>query len=257
MSVRVLSMVWDGYPGGGTELLALLALADWSDDAGKCYPSISAIARKTRLSRSQAQRIVHQLIDDGFLVVTANALGGAPTQTRHYRIALDRLTGRADATRTSSTHATGSAHAQEGSHPCGERGSTHATQTVSEPSVHVNPVVSVEPTRRKQAKSSTPEDPKGFSECWAAYPKRSGGNSRAEALKAYRARLKAGAEPDALLTGVKRYAAFIAAKGKTGTEFVKQAKVFFGPGEHWMETWALPTEGAGTAGSSDIFKGAL
>ena len=144
MAVRILSLVWDGYPGGGTELLALLALADWSDDAGKCYPSISAIARKTRLSRSQAQRIVHQLIDDGFLVVTANALGGAPTQTRHYRIVLDRLTGRADATPTNSTHATGSVHAtgrthaQEGSHPCGERGSTHATQTVSEPSVHVN-----------------------------------------------------------------------------------------------------------------------
>ena len=37
MSIRVMSAVWDGYPGGGTELLALLALADWSDDNGRCY----------------------------------------------------------------------------------------------------------------------------------------------------------------------------------------------------------------------------
>lgn len=146
MSIKIMSKVWDGYPGSGSELLAMLALADWSDDVGRCYPSISAIARKTRLSRSQAQRIVHQLIDDGFLLVTANALGGSPTQTRHYRIILGSLTGRTDATPTGSAHATGSAgatgstHAQEGSHPCANRGSAHATQTVIEPSLTVKKV---------------------------------------------------------------------------------------------------------------------
>ncbi len=46
MSVRVLARVWDGYPGGGSELLTLLALADWSDDDGHCFPSIQKIAEK-------------------------------------------------------------------------------------------------------------------------------------------------------------------------------------------------------------------
>ncbi|MER2539914.1 MAG: helix-turn-helix domain-containing protein [Azonexus sp.] len=112
----------------------MLALADWSDDNGKCYPSMSSIAKKVRLSKSQAQRVVHGLIDDGFLKVTANALGGSPTQTRNYRIVLDRLTGSAHA--TGSVCATGRTHAAEGSHPCGGRGSAHATQTVSEPSTY-------------------------------------------------------------------------------------------------------------------------
>src|SRR3569623_1789417 len=72
MSVKALSLVWESFPAGGAELLAMLALADWSDDEGRCWPAMAAIARKTRLSRSQAQRIVHQLIADGFLSVTGN-----------------------------------------------------------------------------------------------------------------------------------------------------------------------------------------
>ncbi len=135
MSIKVMTLVWEKFPTGGTELLALLALADWSDDLGRCYPSMSSIARKTRLSRSQAQRVVHRLIDEGFIAVTANALGGSPTQSRHYRISLSRLTSSIHA--TGSIDATGSTHAQEGSHPCADRGSTHATQTVIEPPLTV------------------------------------------------------------------------------------------------------------------------
>ncbi len=145
MAVRVLSMVWDGYPGGGSDLLALLALADWSDDDGRCWPSMAAIAKKTRLSRSQAQRIVHQLIEDGFLAVTGNETGGAPGSTRQYQINLPKLTGRMDA--TGSAHATGRTYAQEGSHGCAETGRTHATQTVIEPSLTVN--------KSEQARSRT------------------------------------------------------------------------------------------------------
>lgn len=90
MAVRVLSQVWDGYPGGGAELLALLALADWCDDMGRCYPSIRSIARKVRLSEKQARRIVHKLAQEGFVKVTGGATGGA--MSRRYQIDLGRLT---------------------------------------------------------------------------------------------------------------------------------------------------------------------
>lgn len=135
MSVRVLAQVWDGYPGGGSELLALLALADWSDDEGRCYPSVAAIAFKTRLSRSQAQRVMHNLIGSGFVSVEGNENGGRPGSTRRYRINLQKMKaerGRAD--ETGSARATGRTDAQEGPHSCAERGRTDATQTVSEPS---------------------------------------------------------------------------------------------------------------------------
>lgn len=86
-------------------------------------------------------------------------------------------------------------------------------------------------------------DPEGFVECWSAYPKRDGGNSRADALKAYRGRLKNGASPVELLAGVKRYAAYCASRDIVGTAFVKQASTFFGPGDHWQELWAVPATG--------------
>lgn len=141
MSIKTMAAVWERFPGGGSELLALLALADWSDDDGRCYPSVAAIAKKTRLSKSQAQRVVHGLIDSGVVLVEGNEAGGAPGATRRYRILVDQLTGRTNATRrgrtgaTGSTNATGRMNAADGSHPCGETGSTHATQTVIEPSI--------------------------------------------------------------------------------------------------------------------------
>lgn len=149
MSIKVMSAVWEHYPAGGSELLALLALADWSDDDGRCFPSVAAIAKKTRLSKSQAQRVMHGLIDAGVVVVEGNESGGAPGSTRRYRVAVSRLTGRmgaiptgsAHATptgrmdATGSAHATGRTHAADGSHGCGETGRMGATQTVIEPSI--------------------------------------------------------------------------------------------------------------------------
>lgn len=138
MAVRILSLVWDKYPGGGTDLLALLALADWSDDEGRCWPSIASISKKIRLSRSQSQRVVHGLIDEGFVKVIGNNDGGAKGASRKYQIILVRLTGSTHA--TGSVDATGSTHAPDGSHPCTNRGSAHATQTVIEPSRTVKKV---------------------------------------------------------------------------------------------------------------------
>lgn len=275
MSIKVMSTVWDAFPGGGSELLALLALADWSDDEGRCWPSIAAIAKKTRLSRSQTQRTVHGLIGTGYVALTGNETGGAPGSTRQYRIVLSSLTGRTDATPTGSAHATGragatgSTHAQDGSHGCTQTGSAHATQTVSEPSVHVNPREQArsaapvgEKTKKRESCAVAPHggDPQGFADCWSAYPKRHGGNSRKEAVIAYRARVRSGATPEDLLAGVKRYAAFIRADGKEGTAYVKQASTFFGPAEHWRELWGSPADADAQAGdwrAKPMFKGAI
>lgn len=131
MSVRVLARVWDGYPGGGSELLTLLALADWSDDDGNCFPSVRKIAEKVRLKERQAQRVVHSLIADGFVLVTGNALGGAPGSSRRYRLNLSRLTG---ASHDTPRRQTGVTEDGDGCHPRRETGVSHDTLTVSEPS---------------------------------------------------------------------------------------------------------------------------
>ena len=91
-----------------------------------------------------------------------------------------------------------------------------------------------------KVKSSTDYSP-AFEEAWQAYPKRSGGNNKLSAFKAWNARIKQGVKPETMLEGVKRYAAFMASEGKIGTSFVKQAATFFGPDRHFDEAWLVET----------------
>lgn len=107
------------------------------------------------------------------------------------------------------------------------------------------------PAGKKTAKkkNSYPED---FEFAWCIYPKRAGGNSKTEAFKAWNARIRDGTTAAELIAGVKRYAAFCEATSKTGTEYIKQAATFFGPGKHYAETWEAPQQGATQPGKSRI-----
>lgn len=138
MSIKIMSQVWEGYPGGGSELLAMLALADWSDDNGKCYPAMSSISKKIRLKERQAQRVVHQLIENGFVQIIGNEFGGAPGASRQYRLVLSRLTGVTHDTPAKSQ--TGVMGDGDGCHGRRLTGVTHDTLTVIEPSITVKKV---------------------------------------------------------------------------------------------------------------------
>ena len=93
-----------------------------------------------------------------------------------------------------------------------------------------------QPQRKLYKRKKTPPipqgedvDPEGFPEAWAAYPKRQGGNPRATAVRAWRARLRAGITAAEMVAGTKRYAEHCRAEGKVGTTFVLMAATFFGP----------------------------
>lgn len=90
MSIKVMAQCWEQSQLAGTDLLMLLALADWSDDAGQCYPSIDKLAQKCRMSRRNAQFILKNLEGSGELSVGRNA-GPPPKFPNLYRINLDAL----------------------------------------------------------------------------------------------------------------------------------------------------------------------
>lgn len=177
----------------GRKLVALKLADHCSDTGGSLFVGMTSIARDCGVSRSQAQRHVHALVDAGLLSVTANAAGGARGTVPHYRLHVERLaepsaTGGTHATRstdaTRSTSATGSANAvpadgvtgcvdatgsagatgstdaPDGSHGCGDgvapmrrTGSTHATQTI------INPVLTItEPSDKTRARKAPAVD---------------------------------------------------------------------------------------------------
>lgn len=69
MSIRVMTTVWDKSTRTGTNLLALLALADRANDDGYCYPGIASIAAKTRIKERQCVNVIQSLEASGELFV--------------------------------------------------------------------------------------------------------------------------------------------------------------------------------------------
>lgn len=99
------------------------------------------------------------------------------------------------------------------------------------------------PDDQKQDEGDKPEPqkiyPNEFEQVWSVYPKRAGGNSKSDAFKAWNARIRDGTTTAEIFAGVVRYAAFVKAEGILNTQYVKQAKTFFGPGMHFSEPWAI------------------
>lgn len=65
MSIKVMSMVWQTEAKlSGSELLVLLAMADYADDnGGTVYPSMASLGKKSRMSADQARRVIKKLVD--------------------------------------------------------------------------------------------------------------------------------------------------------------------------------------------------
>lgn len=85
--------------------------------------------------------------------------------------------------------------------------------------------------------------PDVFEQVWREYPLRAGANPKKSAFSAWKARLREGVPPQVMLDGVRRYARYLAATGKAGTEFVQRATTFFGPDRNFENPWLLPTGG--------------
>ena len=93
MSSRITSLAWR-FPHGGPLLLGLLALADFADDEGLLTHSVKQFAAKLRCSERQARRVLHDLLETGYVAVVGKP-GGAGA-TRQYRIHLELLGATAD-----------------------------------------------------------------------------------------------------------------------------------------------------------------
>jgi hypothetical protein len=169
MSLRVMSSVWEHFPKGGSDLLVMLALADWGDDeGGRIYPSMNAIAKKIRCDRRQAQRIVHKLIDTGYLLSEGNDNGGNRGDTRHYRINLERLTG--DIQPTGDTDVTGDIQTAPRVTPAPSLRVTSRTRTGG---LDVTQTVKEQPlSTSASAPSDDGMNSTGFDLFWQVYPKK-------------------------------------------------------------------------------------
>lgn len=90
MSIYVMSYVWRHAKVSGSELLVLLAMADFADDEGRnIYPSMQSLSEKARLSEKQTRRIVHQLVTENVIeLIEAGGWDGKRNRANEYRIVM-------------------------------------------------------------------------------------------------------------------------------------------------------------------------
>lgn len=67
MSIKIMTAVWDREDLSSTQKLVLLALADWANDDGLCWPSINRLAIKASLTSRAVQKTIRSLEDAGFI----------------------------------------------------------------------------------------------------------------------------------------------------------------------------------------------
>lgn len=85
MSMRMMTQVWERSQHKGSELLLMLAIADNANDQGLAYPSTKTLAKKTRLSNRQVQRLIRVVTRSRELEVS---VGTGPRGCNEYRIHL-------------------------------------------------------------------------------------------------------------------------------------------------------------------------
>lgn len=92
--------------------------------------------------------------------------------------------------------------------------------------------------KQNTGSGSIDSDP-DFERAWEAFPKRAGGNPKALAYRAWKARRGEGATSRELIAAIDAYASYIRVSGKEHTEYVKQCATFLGPDGHWKEKYGV------------------
>lgn len=88
MSIRVMTAVWSKAPYEGGALLVLLAMADWADDSGYCWPSVRTLAKKSRQTERNVRKCLRRMESHGAISVKS---GAGPHSTNLYKIKFEKF----------------------------------------------------------------------------------------------------------------------------------------------------------------------
>lgn len=235
MSMELMVKAMKTKVGNPLRKLVLIKLADNASDKGECWPSYQHIADQCEISKRSVMNHIEDLCVMG-LIRKESRTGPKGNSSNVYFLSLD---GAGDSPPSAANSLGGAGDSLGGSAGAAPRISNSfepVNEPVNEPKTFGTQANASEP--KKASKTQFSDD---FESAWKAYPKRAGGNNKQTAWKAWSARIREGVSAADMHSGVQRYAAFIAATGKTSTEYVKQAATFFGPDRHFSDSWTAPT----------------
>jgi hypothetical protein len=177
-----MSRVWEHGPLRQAERFVLLAIADYANDDGECWPSIAGICRKTCMSERGVQTIIRRLEQSGWLHIS---IGGGRRNCNLYTIKTPHDV------------------PPEPYAPPQMDAKTPHMDTETPQMNAVNPAPHApEPSLTIINHQRTVIADDGFNDFWAVVPKKAG---KGQAAKAWKAAIKK-AHPDAIISAMSDYA---------------------------------------------------
>ncbi|MFV4758015.1 helix-turn-helix domain-containing protein [Citrobacter freundii] len=239
MSMELMVKAMKVKVGNPLRKLVLLKLADNASDHGECWPSYQHIADQCEISKRSVMNHIEALCECG-LVKKELRPGPKGNSSNVYRLDFSSAGDSLGSANRSLPSAGDSLGGSAGAAPR----ISHSFEPVNESDIEpkYNGSSDNDPEKNRSSKENYSNE---FETAWQAYPKRAGGNSKAAAYKAWKARLKDGVKPEDMQAGVNRYAAYVKVMGSAGSQYVKQAATFFGPDRHFEEAWQTPSAPGG------------
>lgn len=195
-----MTWVWANSPYSGERLLLHLALADFANDEGICFPSHGTLARKARCSKGWVSQTVRQMIADGLLVEVEKA-GQGRGKVGRYRLLI-------------------------GDTQCDLSASIGDTPTA----VRSHSDASASYLLNRQEPSDISQQ---FDRLWAAYPRKT---AKGAARRSFERLMRSSDAPslDVLLAAVARYSATV-----SDMKFCAHLATWLN-GERWLDEQTLP-----------------
>lgn len=259
MSVHAISWVQKQSKSRLGARCVAIVLADHADTYGKnSYPTIGTIAAEANVSRREAQYGLRELEDLGEIMKTgATPSGvsiwefpGVSDPSMPAKIAAERSSeggaNRAPQGAQSLHGGANPAPAQSlqggGANPAPQGAQSLHRPLKDEPSLINHPVNRLTSDSDSGKKKKRPTGDERFDDFWSAYPKRSGGNSKAAALQRFVCRVKNDrVDPEEIIAAAEAYGKYCDATCKTGTEYVMHAETFLSPTKRgWEQDWSIP-----------------
>ena len=251
MSIQAVGWALAQEIASSSAKFVLVAIANYADKDGRCWPSQKAVAFDTSLTDRSIRKAIAVLEDLGFIKrVERRRPDGSRASDVIQIVAFD--TGKLQPEDFSGGM-------EESSAPTGKKFRAPRKSTTDQPE-KFSGLTTFEPSKNHQRNHSSAASPPAaaetvdrFDEFWAVYPKRGlAANPRKPARDKFLRAVKSGADPEAIIGGARRYAEIEKRSGRFGTEKVAQAQTWLNQ-QRWADYPAVPPSVASSASRATIF----
>jgi len=251
MSIHAVSWALKQPVKPASAKLALIAIGNYADAYGRCWPSQQTLAADTNLTERSIRTAIATLEKLGLLKrVTRRRKDGSRASDRFLIPALMQGHGQPEDF---------SGCEYDTDEPTGKFFRDNRKNTTEQPEKSSG-LTTFEPSKNHQRNHSSAASPPPpaemvdrFDEFWAAYPKRGlAANPQKPAREKFAKAVKTGADPEAIIGGARRYAEIEKRSGRFGTEKVAQAQTWLNQ-ERWGDYPAVPASVASSASRAEIF----